>query len=132
MTMMDLRKLLTVADLEETTVRSWVAVGWLTPQRTASGWIFFGNDLARARLLRDLVEELRLNDEEVNAILDLLDQIGALRQMQHALLSVAHTLPETLRRRIAVEILDGASAGDGIQEPPRVRYSGEPRRHIRL
>lgn len=130
--MMDLQKFLTAADLEESTLCAWVTVGWLTPQQSTSGWIFSVSDLARVRLLADLAGEFGLNHDSVTAILGLLGQIEALRRTLRPLLSIARSLPEPLRRRIAVEILDDPYECDVIQEPALARHSDELRREIRL
>ena len=130
--MMDLQKFLMVSALEETTFRAWIAFGWLTPERNGPDWIFSAGDVARAQLIQGLVEDLGLNDYGVNAILELLDRIETTRRGLRTLLSVARTLPEALRGRVAAEILDGACAGDEMEELPVIRLSAELRRHIRL
>ncbi len=103
---MDAPQFLIQAALDAETLEAWVAVGWLKPRRNSTGWWFCESHLVRARLLHDLTRNLRVNETGVNAVIDLLDQISRLRRMLRAMLSVARALPEPLRRRVAVELLD--------------------------
>lgn len=66
------------ADLDEPTLEVWVAEGWLVPAR-GQGYEFSEADLARAQLVRDLMEDLGVNAEGVGVILHLVDQMHGLR-----------------------------------------------------
>jgi chaperone modulatory protein CbpM len=104
--MMDAPQFLMYADLDAKALESWVSIGWLTPCLDDAGWRFSETQLARARLLRDLMQDKLVDEDGVNAVLDLLDQIRSLRRMLCAMLVVARALPEPLSHRIAVELLD--------------------------
>ena len=47
------------AELDEATLEVWVAEGWLVPAR-GQEYEYSETDLARAQLIRDLMEDLRL------------------------------------------------------------------------
>ena len=68
----------TQLDLE--TLEVWIEEEWLVPSRTASELAFSEADLARAELIRDLKQDLGVNDEGVGVILNLLDQVHGLRK----------------------------------------------------
>jgi chaperone modulatory protein CbpM len=61
-------------------------------------------DLARAQLIRDLQQDLGINDEGIAVVLDLVDQIGGLRQVLRGILQALQAQPDTIRRQIADEI----------------------------
>ena len=62
------------ARVEQQSVETWIAAGWLVPPQTEPEPMFSDVDLARAQLIRDLREDLGVNDEGVSVILHLLDQ----------------------------------------------------------
>jgi chaperone modulatory protein CbpM len=68
------------AQLDRETLEVWIEEEWLVPSRTATELTFSEMDLARAKLIRDLKQDLGVNDEGVGVILNLLDQIHGLRR----------------------------------------------------
>lgn len=68
------------AQLDRETLDVWIEEEWLIPSGTASEQAFSEADLARARLIRDLIQDLGVNDEGVGVILNLLDQMHGLRR----------------------------------------------------
>lgn len=95
--------------LDDATLENWICAGWLIPTQGTADFIFSETDIARARLIRDLRDNLGINDEGVTVILDLLDQIHGARQMFRVLLSSVQELPDSTRRQILADI---RSAGD--------------------
>ena len=75
------------ARVEQQAVETWIAAGWLVPPQTAPEPMFSDVDLARAQLIRDLREDLGVNDEWVAVILHLLDQMHGLRGSMQGLLA---------------------------------------------
>jgi chaperone modulatory protein CbpM len=75
------------ACLEQRSLETWVAAGWLIPPQTEPELAFSDIDLARAQLIRDLREDLGVNDEGVSVILHLIDQMHGLRCTMHELLN---------------------------------------------
>jgi chaperone modulatory protein CbpM len=65
--------------LQRQTLELWLEQKWLVPEDTAEGQSFRDVDIARARLIRDLKDDLHVNDEGVDVILHLLDQLHGLR-----------------------------------------------------
>jgi chaperone modulatory protein CbpM len=75
------------ARVEQRSVETWIAAGWLVPPQTEPEPMFSDVDLARAQLIRDLREDLGVNDEGVSVILHLLDQMHGLRSSMRDLLA---------------------------------------------
>jgi chaperone modulatory protein CbpM len=117
--MLDLRQFLVTTGLDDDVLRAWIEAGWLKPVREAAGWRFSEIDLARLQLIRDLRDDLGINDEGVGIALDLIDQVHGLRRILRNVLAAASAQPEPARRRMAGALR--ASAGprpSGQAQPP--------------
>jgi len=77
------------ARLDRETLEVWIQEEWLIPSGTANEVAFSEMDLARAKLIRDLKNDLGVNDEGVGVILNLLDQMHGLRRALAELLQSA-------------------------------------------
>jgi len=62
-------------DLEE-----WIAHQWVLPEQQDGQYLFVAIDIARARLIAELRQEMAVNDEAIPIILSLLDQLYDLRR----------------------------------------------------
>jgi chaperone modulatory protein CbpM len=69
------------AQLDQEILEVWIEEEWLVPSGTATEFAFSEVDLARAKLIRDLMQDLGVNDEGVGVILNLLDQVHGLRKV---------------------------------------------------
>jgi chaperone modulatory protein CbpM len=74
------REFLELAHLDRATLSIWIEEEWLIPGRAAHELAFTEMDLARANLIRDLKDNMGVNDEGLGVILHLLDQTHALRR----------------------------------------------------
>jgi chaperone modulatory protein CbpM len=74
------------AKLDVQTLDVWIDEEWLIPSPTQDDLAFSEVDLARARLIRDLIDDLGVNAEGVGVALHLLDQIHGLRRAMAELL----------------------------------------------
>lgn len=92
--MVELRDILLRARLDAETLDAWVAEGWVLRRESGD---FSDLDLARACLIRDLREELGVNDAGVEVVLDLLDQLHGLRAALRDLAGAVRALPEPAR-----------------------------------
>jgi chaperone modulatory protein CbpM len=90
---------LTVARL-----RIWVSQGWIRPV-DAQAPKFSDADLARANLIRDLLDDLGFAEDEVPVVLNLIDQIHGLRSELRCLVEAIDEAPPEakaeIRQRIA-------------------------------
>jgi chaperone modulatory protein CbpM len=85
-------------------VERWVERGLLRPSADGEAWIFEPVDVARARLLADLVDEMGFDDEAVETVVDLLDQVHTLRRQLHKLGLAIGRQPGETREAIAVAL----------------------------
>jgi chaperone modulatory protein CbpM len=74
------------ADLDHRTLEIWIEEEWLSPGRTRDDLVFSEADIARARLIRDLIDDMGVNAPGVGVALHLLDQLHGLRQAMAELL----------------------------------------------
>ena len=74
------REFLERARLDRATLSIWIEEEWLIPSRGADELAFTEMDLARAHLIRDLKDNMGVNDPGLGVILHLLDQMHALRR----------------------------------------------------
>jgi chaperone modulatory protein CbpM len=72
---------LLAARLDAPALAAWVEAGWLLPRQEEDTADFSDVDLARARLIHDLQQDMGVNEEAIPIVLDLLDQVHGLRQM---------------------------------------------------
>jgi chaperone modulatory protein CbpM len=98
--MIDTAEFLVHARLDAQVLETWIEYGWLVPRREPDMRGFSEIDLARVQLIRDLKNDMGVNDEGIAVVLDLVDQIHGLRRTLRGLASAISTQPEALRRQI--------------------------------
>lgn len=87
--------------LQADALRRWVALGWVTPvHHDGTTLIFEEVDVARIRLICDLIYDIEMDEESLPIILSLLDQLHGTRRLLKRLAGIVDTLPEELRRDI--------------------------------
>jgi chaperone modulatory protein CbpM len=74
------------AQLERETLEAWIEEKWLIPGESAGEVTFSDADIARAQLIRDLKNDLGVNNEGVGVILNLVDQVHGLRRVLNEVL----------------------------------------------
>ena len=79
--MISKQEFLVRAQLERETLQVWIQEEWLIPGQSAGELTFSDADVARAQLIRDLKNDLRVNDEGVGVILNRVDQVHGLRKV---------------------------------------------------
>ena len=84
--MISVQEFLLRARLEHHSLETFITAGWIIPPQTEPELMFSDVDLARAQLIRDLREDLGVNDEGVSVVLHLIDQMHGLRRTMHDLL----------------------------------------------
>ena len=86
------------AQLDQETLEVWIEEEWLVPSETAGEPAFSEADLARAKLIRDLIHDMGVNNEGVGVILNLLDQMHSLRK------AMADMLPAMRERPVPPDV----------------------------
>ena len=79
--MISKQEFLVRAQLEGETLEAWIEEEWLIPGGSAGEVTFSDADVARAQLIRDLKNDLGINDEGVGVVLNLVDQVHGLRRV---------------------------------------------------
>src|SRR5260370_26121041 len=102
--MVDPSEFPTHARVDAEMLEAWIEAGWLVPRRDADDRRFSDVDLARAQLIRDLQQDMGVNEEGVSVVLDLIDQIHGLRRTRRAVLAAVCAQPETTRDRLVTNI----------------------------
>jgi chaperone modulatory protein CbpM len=77
---MNKKEFLTSSGLQIQTLEIWLEQRWLIPQKTSDGIQFSDIDVARARLIHELKNDLGANDEGIDVILHLMDQLHGMRR----------------------------------------------------
>ncbi len=91
---------LTVVDVTE-----WVDRGWVQPERGESGAFLFRDiDVARCRLIRELRDDLGLDQEVMPTVLGLLDQVYDLRRTLGSILRALDHQPMEVRAAVLAAI----------------------------
>jgi chaperone modulatory protein CbpM len=80
---------LALSGLETETLNAWLEEQWLIPSDSSVDPSFSDIDVARAQLIRDLIEDMGVNDEGVGVILNLIDQLYGMRR---ALIDLHHAV----------------------------------------
>jgi|SRR6516164_3496950 len=74
------REFLERAGLDRQTLTVWIEEEWLIPGHAGAEQTFSEMDIARANLIRDLKQDMGVNDAGLSVILHLLDQMHGLRR----------------------------------------------------
>lgn len=74
-----------VRGLERADVDRWIALRWVKPDGQAGHYAFGDIDVAWVRLIRELRDELQVNEEALPVVLSLLDQLYDMRRRLHDL-----------------------------------------------
>jgi len=85
-------------------VERWVARGLLRPVGQGDAWTFEQVDVARARLLVELADEIGFDDEAVETIIGLVDQVHTLRGQLDLLARAIADQPPATREAIAATL----------------------------
>jgi chaperone modulatory protein CbpM len=90
----------TVAGLDAVALERWIAARWVRPERSGGGYLFTEIDVARVHLIVELRDELMIDEEAMPVVLNLLDQVYALRHRLASLADAIDTLPPDLQARL--------------------------------
>ena len=83
--------------LRETDVVAWVERGWIRPE---DGPVFHDIDVARIRLIHELLFRMEVQEDAVPLIRSLLDQVYELRGSLHAVMDAIEGQPLPVREAI--------------------------------
>jgi chaperone modulatory protein CbpM len=87
-----------VAGLQRPDVQRWIDNDWVRPGGVAGAYLFLDIDVARVRLIRELRDELDIDEAALPVVLLLLDQLHDLRRRMRELGSaIEQTTPNNVR-----------------------------------
>lgn len=81
-------------------LRRWISRGWVSPAQSESGVLFTELDIARCRLIRELRDDLEIDNESLPVVLKLLDQVYDLRRELRTLTRAVDQQGAEVRRKI--------------------------------
>jgi chaperone modulatory protein CbpM len=73
------------AGLDRHELDSWIAEGWVRPERSGETWSFAEVDVARVELIIEIRREFAIDEEGLPLVLGLLDQVYNLRRQMRLL-----------------------------------------------
>ncbi|HLI20847.1 MAG TPA: chaperone modulator CbpM [Stellaceae bacterium] len=85
-------------------LEEWIEARWVLPERMASGYVFHEIDVARVHLIVELRHELSIEPESMPVILNLLDQVYALRNRLKSLREAIETLPAETQAQLLARL----------------------------
>jgi chaperone modulatory protein CbpM len=96
-------------------LRLWIEEGWVRPESQRGTYVFREIDVARVRLIHDLRGELAIDTESVPVVLNLLDQLYAMRRRLRRIDDAIATQPVEVRRRLRVALRRATKGARGAQ-----------------
>jgi chaperone modulatory protein CbpM len=88
--------------LRKSDLERWIGQDWI---RLGPDGPFVEIDVARVRLIRNLRDELQIDEDALDVVLLLLDQLHDVhRRMRQLGKAIEHTVPEPLRRRMVIHL----------------------------
>ncbi|ANL44456.1 transcriptional regulator protein (plasmid) [Rhizobium phaseoli] len=84
----------------------WVERGWLIPAMSGEGRQFREADVARGRLILDLMGNMGVNEAGVDVVMDLLDQLHTLRGTMSKLVTAIERQEREVQQRLIESLED--------------------------
>lgn len=79
----------------------WISNEWVRPEYHAGQCLFREIDVARARLIKELRDDMNLSEDALPVVLSLLDQLyDARRHMRKLSDALGQTAPDELRKNL--------------------------------
>jgi len=98
-----------VSGVGQQDVERWITHGWVRPDGAPGAYVFHEIDVARVRLIRELHDEMQVNEDALPVVLSLLDQVYALRRRMREIgealdRSASDELRQNLIRQLTAQI----------------------------
>ncbi len=93
-----------IGGLQETELRHWIDERWVRPEAVSEGYAFREVDVARVRLIVELRRDLAIDEEALPVVLQLLDQVYALRRRLRAMSEALEAQPEAVREAVQARL----------------------------
>ena len=90
-----------VSGLRRQDLENWISYQWVRPDQQEGHYLFQEIDVARVRLIRELRDEMAVNEETLPIVLSLLDQVYELRRRVREIGDVIeHVAPQDVREEV--------------------------------
>lgn len=83
--------------LDRDELRGWIEEGWVRPLRAGEDWSFAEVDVARVALILEIRGEFAIDDEGLPLVLNLIDQVYALRRQMRRLCEALSGQPDEVQ-----------------------------------
>lgn len=94
-----------IPGLRREDLERWIGNAWVRPEDNAGHYLFQEIDVARARLIVELRDEMEVDEHALPVVLALLDQLYDTRRRMHDLCAaLRRTMPPDLRPALAAEL----------------------------
>ena len=91
-----------LSGLQRQDLERWVLNEWVRPDGHVGHYVFREIDVARVRLIQELRDEMKINEDALPVVLSLLDQLYDLRRRMSELSdALGRTVPDELRQNLA-------------------------------
>ncbi len=101
----------TLSGLQRPDLERWISNEWVRPDGCDGNYLFREIDVARVRLIKELRDEMRVNEEALPVVLSLLDQLydqrRRMRELGNALRRIAS---DEFRRDLASHLAERPNA----------------------
>jgi chaperone modulatory protein CbpM len=94
-----------ISGLKRPDLERWIANAWVRPDKSADGYAFREIDVARARLILEMRDEMEIDEDALPVVLLLLDQLYDLRrQMRDLNDAFMQVVPADVRQELAARL----------------------------
>jgi chaperone modulatory protein CbpM len=91
-----------LSGLERQDLERWISNQWVRPDHQAGRYQFREIDVARVRLIQELRDQLKIDEDALPVVLSLLDQLYDLRRRLRELSdALGHSAPAEVRQTLA-------------------------------
>ncbi|MBB2708749.1 MULTISPECIES: chaperone modulator CbpM [Rhizobium] len=84
----------------------WIEQGWLIPEISGEKRQFRDADIARARLILDLMDDMGVNEAGVDVVMDLVDQLHGIRGTMGRLMTAISRQERDVQQRLVESLED--------------------------
>ena len=102
--MVTIETVLSEVEISQQELSAWIEQKWVLPSEEDGRFLFNEADRARIDLIIELRRDLAINDEAMPVVLQLLDQVYAMRRAMNALQAAIADLPEDIRSELEVHL----------------------------
>jgi chaperone modulatory protein CbpM len=94
-----------VPGLQHPDLERWISNQWVRPDGDGGHYDFCAIDVARVRLIRDLRDEMEVNEAALPVVLSLLDQLYDLRRRLREISdAIDQTVPEEILQNLVAHL----------------------------